>query len=167
MLASALTAQTTGGHFVVSQMFFGFGTAMTAISLMRSVIASVATEDAAEANSLSAVARNLGGSIGLAATASFQQQRLDQHHDQIHAALSANDPELQSQLGQASGMFGGGPEGIEAAYRMLDGQVMLQASVMTFGDIFLALSMVALLVVPFVLLLRPPPPGTALGMGGH
>jgi hypothetical protein len=38
---------------------------------------------------------------------------------------------------------------------------------MTFSDIFLALSMVSLLVAPFVLLLRAPPPGTALGMGGH
>ena len=140
---------------------------MTAIPLMQSVIASVATEDAAEANSLSSVARNLGGSMGLAATASFQQQRYDLHYGQIHATLGANDLDLQSQLGQSAGMFGGGSEGLEAAYRMIDGQVMLQASVMTFSDVFLALAMISLLVAPFVLLLRPPPPGSALAMGGH
>ena len=166
-LASGLTAQTTGSHFIISQLFFGFGTTMTAIPLMQSVIASVATQDAAEANSLSSVARNLGGSMGLAATASFQQQRFDLHYGQMHSALGANDPELQHQLAQSASMFGGGPEGMEAAYRMIDGQVMLQASVMTFGDIFLALATIAMLVAPFVLLLRPPPPGSALAMGGH
>jgi DHA2 family multidrug resistance protein len=166
-LASGLTAQTTGSHFIISQLFFGFGTTMTAIPLMQSVIASVATEDAAEANSLSSVARNLGGSMGLAATASFQQQRYDLHYGQMHATLGANDLELQSQLGQSAGMFGGGSEGMEAAYRMIDGQVMLQASVMTFSDVFLALAMISLLVAPFVLLLRPPPPGSALAMGAH
>lgn len=165
MLASALTAQSTGNHFILSQLFFGFGTTMTAIPLMQSVIASVATEDAAEANSLSSVARNLGGSIGLAGIASFQQQRFDLHHGQIHATLGANDPELQSQLGHSAAILGGGPEGMEAAYRMIDGQVMLQASVMTFGDIFLALALISLLVSPFVFLLKPPPRGAAMSMG--
>lgn len=165
LLASALTAQSTGGHFVLSQLFFGFGTTMTAIPLMQSVIASVTTDDAAEANSLSSVARNLGGSIGLAGVASFQQQRLDLHAAQLHSSLGANDPGLQAQLEQATGAFGGGPEGLEAAYRMFDGQVMLQASVMTFSDIFLALACVALLIAPFVLLLRPPPKGAPMAMG--
>lgn len=165
LLASALTAQTTGGHFVLSQLLFGIGTTLTAIPVMQSVIASVSIEDAPEANSLSSVARNLGGSIGLAATASFQQQRFDMHYGQLHASLGANDPELQHQLGQAAGALGGGPEGIEAAYRMIDAQVMLQASVMTFSDIFLALAVVGLLVAPFALLLRPPPRGAAMAMG--
>ncbi len=167
LLASGLTAQSGGSHFTFSQMFFGFGTTMTAIPLMQSVMASVSPEDAAEANSLSAVARNLGGSIGLAGIASFQQQRFDLHSGQVNAAMGANDPALQDQLSQSAAQFGGGPEGLEAAYRMIEGQVMLQASVMTFSDIFLALATIALLISPFVLLLRPPPPGMAMGMGGH
>ncbi len=165
LIASYLTPQTDGSHFVISQLFFGFGTTMTAIPLMQSVMASVATEEAAEANSLSAVARNLGGSMGLAAVASFQQQRFDIHAGQLHAALGANDPELQSQLAQLAATFGGGQEAIESAYRMIDGQVLLQASVMTFSDIFLALACVALSVMPFILLLRPPEPGAAMAMG--
>lgn len=163
-LASELSPQSTGSHFILSQLLFGFGTTMTAIPLMGSVIASVSTEDAAEANSLSAVARNLGGSVGLAGLASFQQQRFTLHASQLHTSLPANDLEAQSQIAQSSAMFGGGPEGLDAAYRLIDGQVMLQASVMTFGDMFLALATVALLVSPFVLLLRPPPPGMQMGM---
>jgi MFS transporter, DHA2 family, multidrug resistance protein len=165
-LASGLTAQTTGGHFVVPQLLFGFGTTMSAIPLMQTVIASVSTEQAAEANSISSVARNLGGSIGLAGVASFQQQRFDLHTWQLHGALGANDPVLQQSLAEGAASFGGGGgEGVEAAIRLLHGQVLQQASVMTFSDIFLALATVAALVIPFVLLLRPPPPGGAAPVG--
>jgi MFS transporter, DHA2 family, multidrug resistance protein len=165
LIASDLTPQTDGAHFVLSQIFFGFGTSMTMIPLMQSILAAVSAEDAAEANSLTTIARNLGGSIGLAATASFQQQRLDLHVGQLHASLGANDLALQNQVSESAAMLGGGPEGLDAAYRMIDGQVMLQASVMTFSDIFLALAGTTLLVMPLVLLLRPPPPGAAMAMG--
>lgn len=165
LIASDLSPQTDGSQFIISQMCFGFGTTMTAIPLMQAVMASVAPEDAAEANSISSVARNLGGSMGLAAIASFQQQRLDLHAGQLHASLGANDPEMQGQMAQSAAMFGGGPEGLDAAYRMIDGQVMLQASVMTFSDLFLALAGITLLVMPLILLLRPPPPGAPMAMG--
>ena len=158
-LASNLSPQTTGGHFVLSQLFFGFGTTMTAIPLMQTVIGSVPSHEAAEANSLSSVARNLGGSVGLAGVASFQQQRFDTHHWQLHASLGANDPALQQSMAEASQMFGGAGEGVSAAYQLLNGQVMAQAAVMTFSDIFLALAAIAALVMPFALFLRPAPAG--------
>ena len=165
-LASHLTAQTTGDHFTLPQLLFGFGTTMSAIPLTQAVIASVSLEDAAEANSLSSVSRNLGGSVGLAAIASFQQQRLDVHFWQMQASLSANDPAMQQQMADTAQIFGGGSEGLAGALQMLSGEVMMQAAVMTFSDIFLALSAIAIIAVPFVLLLRPPR-GDAAAMIGH
>lgn len=164
-LASGLTPLTTGGHFTLPQLLFGFGTTMTAIPVMQAVIASVSPQDAAEANSLSSVARNLGGSVGLAAIASFQQQRFDVHYWQLHASLGANDGALQQSLGEAASMFGGAGEGMAAAYQLLNAQVAAQAAVLTFGDIFLALSAIAAMVMPFALFLRPPPPGGAMPLG--
>ena len=108
-----------------------------------------------------AVARNLGGSIGLAAVASFQDARFDTHHWQINASLSANDPEVQRRVGGTAGMFGGGPEGLEAAMRSLDGQVMLQALVMTFNDMFLVSALIGAGVRAAGAFLRPPPAGRA------
>lgn len=164
-LASGLTPQTTGSHFTLSQLLFGFGTTMTAIPLMQTVIGSVAPEDAAEANSISSVARNLGGSVGLAGIASFQQERLDLHYAQLHAAQGGNDLALQQSLAEAAQMFGGGSEGMAAALQMFNAQIMQQAAVMTFSDLFLALAAIAALVMPFVIFLSPPPAGAAMPMG--
>ena len=127
------------------------------------MISSVPPEDAPEANALSSVARNLGGSLGLAGLASFQAQRMDVHYWQIHASLSANDPALQDSLTQSGSMFGVGPEAADAALRMLDGEVMRQSLVMSFNDIYLAFAVIGFSLIPLVLLLRPPPKGARHG----
>ena len=160
-LASGLTVESSGRDFTVTQLLYGIGTTLSAIPLMQAVLASVSVDDAAEANGMMAVARNLGGSIGLAAIASFQDQRFDLHHWQLNAALVANDPEVQRHVAEASGMFGGGSEGFEAALRSIDGLVMQQAMVMTFNDMFLAMAVIGAIVTPLVIFLRRPEPGAA------
>lgn len=160
---SGLTVQSTSGDFLVAQLMFGVGTTLSAIPLQMAVIGSVPPEDAPEATSLSAVARNLGGSIGLALLASFQDQRFEHHHWSIHSALGANDPAVQQSLAEGAAMFGSGPEGLEAAHLALDGQVQLQALTMSFNDIYLALAAASILALPAVLFLRRPPQGAQMG----
>ncbi len=62
-------------------------------------------------------------------------------------------------MADSAALFGGGPEGLEAAYLALDGQVQLQALVMSFNDIYLALATAAVLALPMLLFLRRPPEG--------
>jgi MFS transporter, DHA2 family, multidrug resistance protein len=159
--ASSMTAQSAGGDFVLSLLLYGAGTTLASIPLQAAVLAAVSIDDAPEGNGMISVARNLGGSIGLAAIASFQDQRLDVHHWQINAGLSATDPLLQQQMQASAALFGVGPEAASAALRSLDQAVMLQALVMTFNDMFLILTLIALVFVPLVLLLRAPVPGSA------
>ena len=85
------------------------------------------------------------------------------HHWQINSALSANDVAIQHQVAEAGGLFGGGMQGMEAALRMIDGQVMQQALVMTFSDMYLALGVAGLVSIPLALFLRPAKPGSAMG----
>lgn len=162
-MLSGMTIQSTGRDFLEAQLLFGVGTTLLAIPLQMAVIASVPPEDAAEANSLSSVTRNLGGSIGLAALASFQDQRFEHHHWWINSAIGANDPAVQQTIAERAAIYGGGPEGLEAAYRTLDGQVQLQALVMSFNDIYLALATAAVLALPLLVFLRRPPPGAQMG----
>ncbi|MCX7863599.1 MAG: DHA2 family efflux MFS transporter permease subunit [Novosphingobium sp.] len=154
-LASGQTSQSVGADFYPSQLLFGIGTTLSAIPLQQAVLSAVTVDDAPEANSLISVARNLGGSIGLAGIASFRELRLDTHHWRLHEGLAANDIEVQRSLAEAAGFFGGGAEGLDYALRAMDAQVILQALVMTFNDMFLAMALIALAVVPAVLLLRP------------
>jgi DHA2 family multidrug resistance protein len=162
-LLSGLTVQTVAHDFLAAQLLFGVGTTMSAIPLQMSVISSVPPEDAPEATSLSAVARNLGGSIGLAALASFQDQRFEFHHWTMQSAIGANDPAVQQTIAEGAALFGGGPEGLEAAHLALDGQIQLQALTMTFNDVYLVLAAAAVLALPLVLFLRKPEPGAAMG----
>ena len=155
--ASGMTAQAAGGDLAFSMMLYGVGTTFASIPLQSAVFAAVSLDDAAEANGMIAIARNLGGSIGLAGISGFQDQRFDVHHWQINASLSATDPGLQNWLAGAGNMLGG-PDG---ALRSIDSQVMVQALVMTFNDMFLVLTLVALVFVPVVFLLRAPPPGAS------
>jgi MFS transporter, DHA2 family, multidrug resistance protein len=155
-LLSGLTVYSAGADFALAQFLYGIGTTLTAMPLQQAVITEVAPEDAAEANSISSIARNLGGSVGLAAIASFQDQRLDYHHWQLQGRLSSNDGALQSYLEQMGHLLGGG---MDAALQMLDGQVLQQALVMSFNDTYLALALAGLIAPPMAVFLRKPTGG--------
>lgn len=152
--AASLTAQSTGTDFVISQLFFGAGTTLAAIPLQQCVMNCTPPGTEAEASSLMSVARNLGGSIGLAAIASFQDQRLEFHHWQLNASMAANAVETQQRLAETATVLGGGPEGLEAAYRALDGEVLVQALVLTCNDMFFALALIGAVVVPLAAAMR-------------
>ena len=161
---ATLSADSVGSAFVIPQLVFGVGTSLTTFSLQQAAIFAVSPDDADEASAIFMAARNLGGSIGLAMIASFQEARIDLHRWQIHDALGANDPNLQQAMADNAAVLGGGPDALTGAYRMLDARVGLEALVMSFNDIFLALAVGTLIVAPLAIFLRRPPPGAAMVM---
>ncbi|MFX8992031.1 hypothetical protein ABTN16_19050, partial [Acinetobacter baumannii] len=92
--------------------------------------------EADEASALFMAARNLGGSVGLAMIASFQEQRIDVHRWQLHAALGGNDIAVQQAVGDSAALLGGGADGLAGAYRLIDARLQLESLVMSFNDIF-------------------------------
>ncbi|KPF91226.1 disulfide bond formation protein DsbA [Novosphingobium sp. AAP83] len=154
-----LTAQARGDDFVLTQLLRGLGTVFCMMFLNQAAISSVPIEDAGDASGLFNAGRNLGGSIGLAILATLQDGRTEFHRWTIHSALSANDATMQDWVNQQAATFGGGPDGIAAAMRTLDGMITRDALVMAFNDDFMALTIACLAVVPLVLFLRPLPKG--------
>ncbi|MCB2078918.1 MAG: DHA2 family efflux MFS transporter permease subunit [Novosphingobium sp.] len=163
-LASRLTAESAGWHFVPGLILMGIGTTFSAIPLQQGALSCVEVEDSAESTSMFNIARNLGGSIGLAVLASLLDVRLEFHHWRLHETIGANDPSTWERLSGMSAQFGGGPEGLDAAYRSLDAQIMLEALVMSFEDVFVTLSLASFLSLPLVLLLKQIDPERAQGM---
>lgn len=159
--SSGLTADTVGGHFMFGLVLLSIGVVFSAIPLQQAAISAVSVEDSGEATGMFNISRNLGASIGLAALAGFLDQRREFHHWRLHETIGANDPEVHRRLAETAGLFGGS---MEAAYRMLDAQVMREALVMAFSDIFLMLAAASLLAAPLVLFLRPIDPERAKGM---
>lgn len=155
----SLTALSTGSSFTESQLLRGFGQVMGMMFLNQAAISAVRPDEAGDASGLFNAARNLGGSIGLALLATMQDSRWEYHRWTLHSGLQANDVAVQEQVQAMSAQYGGGPEGLAAAYRMLDGMVTRDALVMAFNDEFFALTIGILAVVPLVLLLKPLPKG--------
>ena len=164
VMMSHLTAASVGAAFMLPQIVFGFGSSIASFSLQQTTIFSVRPEEADEASALFMSARNLGGSIGLAMIASFQEQRIDVHRWQLHAALGGNDGAVQQAVGDSAAMLGGGADGLAGAYRLLDARVQLEALVMSFNDIFVMLAIGTLMVAPLALFLRRPRHGAAMVM---
>jgi DHA2 family multidrug resistance protein len=166
-MTSHLTSQSVGDTFTVAQLLQGIGMTLAALTLQQLSMSGVALEDAGDASSLFVVFRNLGGSIALAALASFQDQRLELHHSSINMSLHANDPRIQDYFAGIAGFFGPGQQGTDGAYQAIDGQVMLDALVMSFNDLFVVLTIGLLSVLPLVALLRPPAPGQTVATMMH
>ena len=154
-----LTANSDGSAFTESQLLRGVGQVMGMMFLNQAAISAVRADEAGDASGLFNAARNLGGSIGLAMLATVQDTRWEFHRWTLHSSLQANDPAVQEQMQAMTAQYGGGPEGLAAAYRMMDSMVTRDALVMAFNDEFFLLTIGIVAVIPLVLLLKPLPKG--------
>ncbi|WP_443478568.1 MDR family MFS transporter [Novosphingobium aerophilum] len=158
-METSLTLGSTGGDFTESQLMRGVGQIMGMLFLSQAVVQSVPPEDAGDASGLFNSMRNLGGSFALAGISILQQNRLWLHSRRIEETLNANSPAVQDYVNGLGQMISSPQAGI----RMLGQQIQGQALVMTYNDIFFAMSIVTLAVLPLVLFLRPLPRNAALG----
>jgi MFS transporter, DHA2 family, multidrug resistance protein len=160
-----LTAQSGGGDFVVSQLLRGFGQMLAFMPLNQISVGSVAREDTADAAGFFNMARNLGGSIGLALQGVFIDRRVEAHADAIRESVTANSLLVQERLGaQAAGFAGRYADqthGYQQAIQQLALQIHQQALVMTYADCFWVLGVGLIVLMPMVLLLR----GGRIGLG--
>jgi DHA2 family multidrug resistance protein len=159
-----LTAQSSGDDFVWSQLLRGAGQILAFMPLNQASVGSVSLSDAADASGLYNMARNLGGSLGLALIGVFIDRQTDTHAQSIGASVTANSQLAQSQLAsQAAGMASqnGGDlaQGHLQAMASLAATVQQQAEVMTYSQAFYILGIAMLGMIPLLLLLRRPPPG--------
>jgi len=167
IVSTDLTVDSVGSSFIAGQLLLGFGCALTAIPLQQAAISAVPVEEAGQATSLFNISRNLGASIGLAATASFFDQRTELHHWRLQESLAANDPDLHQRLVDMSARFGGGSEGISGALRMIDAAILRQSLVLSFADIFFVMAICSIVALPLLLLLKPIDPERAQSVGAH
>jgi len=158
---TALTPQSAGADFVISQLIRGVGTIFAMVFLNQAAIQSVSRDNASDAAGLFNAARNLGGSLALAGIAVVQDQRLWLHSRRIEESLNANRDGVQEYLASQAHALGGMPQ----ALRTLGGTIQLQALTMTYVDLFWILSVGIGCVIPLVLFLRPL--NTGAPVAGH
>ncbi len=156
----SMTADTAGGDLVGSQLVRGFGQIFAMMFLNQAAISAVAPEDAGDASALFNAGRNLGGSIGLAMMATLQDRQTFLHFNRLAESASANAAATQEWFGRAMA----GAAGEAGAYRQLAGQMLQQATVMAYNDLYVVLAIAIAVTTPLALFLRPIPSGTQMAM---
>lgn len=175
LLNTHLTPLDDGSAFVMSQLLTGCGMMLSMMPLNQASVGAVGREQAADAAGLYNMARNLGGSLGLATLGIFIDRRVELHADAIRETVNANSPLVQERVaGMATSFL---QTGVDQAYAQqqaltqLAAQIHTQALVLTYSDCFWLSGVSLLSCLPLVLLLRPskrrPGAAPAPAHGGH
>ena len=165
---TGLTAQSSGGDFTITQLMRGLGQILAMFPLNQASVGAVEPGLAGDAAGLFNMARNLGGSIGLASLGALLDWRTSLHVNALRESVSANSPLAQDRLAEAGAGFAAqhGDSGLGQlqALGQFAAQIDLQAMVLTFTDAFWLLGVMMMLCLPLVFLLKPPKhAGPALG----
>jgi MFS transporter, DHA2 family, multidrug resistance protein len=153
-----LTAQVSGGNFVMSQIIRGFGQILATLPLNQAALAAVRREDTGDAAGIFNMARNLGGSIGLALIGLLIDRRGQLHVNMIGETVTANSAQVRDRIAGMASSLGNGDAafGQARAISALSREILRQAIVMTYAECFWLLSVATLIILPLILLLRQP-----------
>ncbi|HVE16186.1 MAG TPA: EVE domain-containing protein [Chthoniobacterales bacterium] len=106
------------------------------------------------ASALINLARNLGGSVGIAISSTFIAQRSQFHQSRLVEHVSAYDPQAQSVIQQLSATFSShGGNGQEQALGSIYSMVLQQAGMLSYVEVFYLMAIGILLIVPLTFLL--------------
>jgi MFS transporter, DHA2 family, multidrug resistance protein len=111
-----------------------------------------------QASALINVARNLGGSFGVSMAQTLLARREQFHQARLAENLSASSLAYQRTIGQAASYFvrhgTAAPDATHQAVAWIGRMLMNQAALLSYIDVFAALSLFALLLVPLAFLLQ-------------
>lgn len=171
LLDIGLTAQSVGHDFYSSQLLRGVGQMLAMMPLNQASMSAVSREDAGDAAGLYNMARNLGGSVGLALLGIHIDRRNAFHADHIRESVTANSAIGQDHIAATSAGFiaqhGDAAMAHQQALEQLAGQIQLQASVITFSETFYVLAIALLLCIPLALFLKKPKQLASMQSAGH
>jgi DHA2 family multidrug resistance protein len=157
---SHLTLQAGPGDFLVPQVVQGIGMALVFVPLTTITMDPIPLQSMGYATSIYSLMRNIGSSIGISFVTTMVARRAQFHQARLVEAVSAYEPGVRSTLDAYRGaMRGAGAPPVAAAREglgLLYGQVVQQANLMAFVDLFYLLGILFLLVVPIVWFMRRP-----------
>ena len=135
------------------------GMAFLFVPLNTMAFSSIAKEKANSATGLINLARNVGGSAGIATVTTMLARRSQYHQSVLVSHLTPAHENYRTFLERTSHMLMGqgvgAPEAFHRAQGMLYGMVQSQASMEAFIDAFWVLGVIFLAIIPVMLILRP------------
>ncbi|MBI5014574.1 MAG: DHA2 family efflux MFS transporter permease subunit [Deltaproteobacteria bacterium] len=155
---------------VLARCFQSAALAFLFIPISTTAYASVAPGKNNSASALLTLARNLGGSVGIATVTTVLAQRFQYHHSVLVSHVTAYDPGRALWLEHAAAALRAAGSSAASAAAQAQGllykQVVRQATILSYLDNFWLLGVGALALVPLALTLRRIPLGRPAS-GGH
>lgn len=143
---------------VSARMIQSLGLAFLFVPINTVAFATVAKEKTSYATGLMNLARNIGGSTGIAVITTMLSRRSQFHQQVLVSHLTPYDSTYRATLeGLAAKLMQQGVNSVEAtakAQGMLYGMVQRQAAVLAFIDIFWVLGVTFLCMIPLILMMR-------------
>lgn len=140
-------------HAVWARVFQTLGLAFLFIPITQAAYANLPPGKSGNAAALINLARNLGGSVGIAITSTIVAQRSQFHQSRIGEHVSAYSTETSTAIKHLSQMLGGGPEGTIKALGGIYQTVLRQAAMLAYIDVFLFMAIGTLCIIPLALFL--------------
>jgi len=135
---------------------FGLGFLFVPINVM--AFAFVPREKTNNATGIINVARNIGGSVGISLVTTIQARRAQVHQNILVAHLTPYNHTYQSMLDGVARMLGSAgssaTQALEQAHALLYSQLVRQAAILSFVDVFWLLAMTCLGMIPLMFLMK-------------
>src|SRR5215831_7419209 len=156
MTYKIMTPQTSADNFFWPLMVRGVGLGLLSVPISTMALSALKGIEIGQGAAFSGMMRQLGGSFGVAIITTYLTRDIVSHRSNLVAHLNVYDPAVQNHVqGIAAGMQAKGmtPDvALQSAYQMMDGSVSVQATILSYMDIFLYVGMLFLVCVPFVLI---------------
>ncbi|WFU08277.1 DHA2 family efflux MFS transporter permease subunit [Rhizobium sp. CB3090] len=167
-----MTGLTTDWDFwelFIPQILRGFGLMLCMVPINNIALGTMPPARMRGASGLFNLTRNLGGAVGLAIINTVLSTRQDTHYMHLRDHVHWGSPAAIDQINNMTANFNAnGLDGPQAALKQLVNMAEQQAVIMSFGDVFLMLTVLFLAMIFGVLMLsKPNAPPKGAGGGGH
>jgi len=153
-MGRTFTLELTFDDAVWARVYQTVGLAFLFIPIMQSAYLRLPPGKNGNASALINLARNLGGSVGIAISSTFIAQRSQFHQSRLAEHVSAYDPQTQGALHQLGAVFSAsGGDGQNQALGAIYSMVQREAGMLSYVEIFYLMALGILLIVPLAFLL--------------
>ena len=153
-----LTPDTSSDAFFWMLIVRGIALGMLFIPITTLSLSTLVGQQIGQGAAFTGMMRQLGGSFGVAAISTYLSRQNMVHRNDLVSQLDINNPNVQQRVLTLQHSFiakGKTPDvALKNAYQVLDYNVMKQASVQSYMDVFLYLGILFLVCIPFILLVR-------------
>jgi len=150
--------QINFGHAVNARVLQSFGLAFLFVPINTVAFSFISRANTGYATGLINLARNIGGSSGIAICTTLIARREQFHQQRFIEHLSLLDPAYQSALAGAKQLFiNGGANSTQAAAQaqgMIYNTMQQQAAMLSFNEVFWVLGVAFLAVIPLMFLMK-------------